>query len=98
MFCRKCGVHLKGNERFCPRCGAEVATGANDIWEQNAYGNTNAPVVEEADISIKTSKSDKKPNLKNRKKKKKSKNSNSCAARCSAGNMLCRNIWFAYFR
>ncbi len=69
MFCRKCGVHLKGNERFCPRCGAEVATGANDIWEQNAYGNTNAPIAKEADVSIKTSKSDKKPNLKNRKKK-----------------------------
>ena len=69
MFCRKCGVHLKGNERFCPRCGAEIATGANVIWEQNAYGNTNAPVVKEADVSIKASKSDKKPNLKNRKKK-----------------------------
>lgn len=40
MFCNKCGFELKGNEKFCSRCGAPTSFSALPIQNTSAISNT----------------------------------------------------------
>lgn len=36
MYCTKCGVELREDDRFCSRCGARTGVGGSD---ENAHGS-----------------------------------------------------------
>lgn len=43
MFCTKCGLELKDNDRFCSQCGTQTGKGVRDIPAVSVWSRLSRP-------------------------------------------------------
>lgn len=51
MRCNQCGMELKGNQRFCPRCGERIEE-TEDISPKNEYRKQNTTELERKEMKV----------------------------------------------